>query len=117
MKSWSMEKGWGFRAAEGGGADIFFHATALQEASPGLKVEDKVLYAEETDERKDKKRSSECVLCPADSGAKVAVKAPRTEATSKFVWHRAQVVYHVGAPYVCKRCRLSATLRADGVAR
>ena len=110
VKSWSIEKGWGFIALEGGGADIFLHATALKEASPRLKVGDTVLYAEEPDERKDKKRSSECVLCPADSRAKVGVKKPRTEATSKFVWHRAQVVYHVGAPYVCKRCRLSATL-------
>ena len=89
MKSWSMEKGWGFIAPEGRGADIFLHATALKEASPGLKVGDKVLYAEETDERKDKKRSSECVLCPADSGAKEAAKAPRTEVTSKLVWYRA----------------------------
>ena len=52
MKSWSMEKGWGFIAPEGGGADIFLQATALREASPRLKVGDKVLYAEETDERK-----------------------------------------------------------------
>ena len=84
-----MEKGWGFIAPEGGGADIFLHATALKEASPGLKVGDKVRYAEETDERKGKKRASECVLCPADSGAKEAAKALRTEVTLKLVWYRA----------------------------
>ena len=89
VKSWSMEIGWGFIAPEGGGADIFLHATALKEASPGLKVGDKVRYAEETDERKGKKRSSECVLCPADSGAKEAAEARRTEVVLKLVWYRA----------------------------
>ena len=40
-----------------GGADIFLEAAALKEASPGLEVGDKVRYAEETDERKGKKRA------------------------------------------------------------
>ena len=46
-------------------------------------------YAEESDDLKGKKRSSECVLCPADSGAKEDAKAPRTEVTSKLVLYRA----------------------------
>ena len=49
MKSWSMEKGWGFIVPECGGADIFLHATALKETSRGRKVGDKVRYAEEAD--------------------------------------------------------------------
>jgi CspA family cold shock protein len=55
VKFYNDQKGYGFIAPDGGGKDVFVHATALERAGlPGLREGQKVSYETEIDRRSGK---------------------------------------------------------------
>lgn len=87
LQKWNAERGFGFVAADDGGAELFLHITAFAHYGPPPKVGDALSFEVEPD--RDGKRRAVRALRPGEQPAKATAprhpkmsRAPKTESTS-----------------------------------